>query len=97
MMGFDAFLDASRATLISGTLPTLNLSTKSHPSSGTCIFRDVILVSNYHSYKEKTIKLLPYHSFYGGHIPPRKNEPPFPAVHLKKIQNHQDLYLAALP
>ena len=34
-----------------------------------CIFPDVILVSNYHSYKEKTIKLLPYHSFYGGHIP----------------------------
>ena len=77
MMDFDAFLDASRATLISGTLPTLNLSTKSHPSSGTCIFRDVILVSNYHSYKEKTIKLLLYHSFYGGHIPQEKVSPFF--------------------
>ena len=29
------------------------------------------------SQKEKTIKLLPYHSFYGGHVPPRKIEPPF--------------------
>ena len=28
------FLDASRATLIPGTLPTLNLPIKSHPSSG---------------------------------------------------------------
>ena len=44
---------------------------------GSCVFRDVILVSNYHSYKEKTIKLLPYNSFYGGHIPPRKVDPPF--------------------
>ena len=35
----------------------------------SCVFPDVILVSNYHSCKEKTIKLLPYHSFYGGHIP----------------------------
>ena len=28
------FLDASRATLIPGTLPTLNLPIKIHPSSG---------------------------------------------------------------
>ena len=62
-----------------------------------CIFPDVILVSNYHSYKEKTIKLLPYHSFYGGHIPPRKIKPPFLAVRLKKIQSHQDAHLAAFP
>ena len=34
-------------------------------------------LSNYYSYKEKTIKLLPYNSFYGGHIPPRKVDPPF--------------------
>ena len=68
MMDFDIFLDATRATLIPGTLPTLNLSTKSHPSSGTCVFPDVISVSIYHSYNRKTIKLLPYHSFYGGHI-----------------------------
>ena len=32
--------------------------------------------------KEKTIKLLPYHSFYVGQIPPRKIEPPFLAVRL---------------
>ena len=63
-MDFDTFLDATRATLFPGTLPTLNLPIKSHLSSGSCVFRDVILVLNYHSYKEKT-KLLPYHSFYG--------------------------------
>ena len=85
MMDFDTFLDATRATLFPGTLPTLNLPIKSHLSSGSCVFRDVILVSNYHSYKEKTIKLLPYHSFYGGHIPLRKIKPPFLAVRLKKI------------
>ena len=33
MMDFDTFLDAARAILISGTLPTLNLPTKNHPSS----------------------------------------------------------------
>ena len=90
MMDFDAFLDATRATLISGTLPTLNLSIKSHPSSGTCVFPDVISVFNYNSYKEKTIKLLPYHSFYGDHIALRKIEPSFLAIHLKKIQTHKD-------
>ena len=81
----------------SGTLPTLNLSIKSHLSSGSCIFPDVISVSNYHSYIEKTIKLLPYHSFYGGQILPRKIEPPFLAVRLKEIQNHQDYHLAPFP
>ena len=86
MMDFDTFLDATRATLFPGTLPTLNLPTKSHLHQGSCVFPDVILVSNYHSYKEKTIKLLPYHSFYGGHIPPRKVEPPFLAVRLKKYK-----------
>ena len=34
MMDFDTFLDASRATLIPGALPTLNLPIKSHLSSG---------------------------------------------------------------
>ena len=34
MMDFDTFLDATRATLIPGRLPTLNLSMKSHLSSG---------------------------------------------------------------
>ena len=99
-MDFDTFLDATRATLFPGSLPTLNLPIKSHLSSGSqgsCVFRDVTLVSNYHSYKEKTIKLLPYHSFYEGHIPPRKVEPPFLAVHLKKIKSHQNPQLAAFP
>ena len=97
MMGFDTFLDATRSILFPGTLPTLNLPIKSHRSSGYCVFRDVILVSSCHSYKEKTIKLLPYHSFYGGHILPRKVEPPFLAVRLKKTQSHQDSPLAAFP
>ena len=77
MKDFDTFLDAARATLISGTLPTLNLLIKAILHQGSCVFPDVILVSNYHSYKGKTIKLLPYHSFYGGHIPPKKIEPLF--------------------
>ena len=33
MMDFDIFLDASRTTLIPGTLPTLNLPIKIYPSS----------------------------------------------------------------
>ena len=71
MMDFDA----TRATLFPGTLPTLNLPIKSRIAifhQGSCVCRDVILLSNYHSYKVKTIKLLPYNSFYGGHIPPRR-------------------------
>ena len=48
MIDFATFLDALRATLISGTLPTLNLPKKSYPSS---YISDVSLVSNYDSYK----------------------------------------------
>ena len=77
MMDFDTFLDATRATVILGTLPTLNVSIKSHPLLSSCVFPDLISVSNYHSYKEKTVKLLPYNSFYGGHTPTRKIELPF--------------------
>ena len=50
MMDFDTFLDATRTTVIPVTLPTLNVSIKSHPLSGSCVFPDVISVSNYHSY-----------------------------------------------
>ena len=35
----DELLDASRVTLIPGTLPTFNLPKKSHPSSGKQRFR----------------------------------------------------------
>ena len=42
-----------------------------------------------------TIKFLPYHSLYGGHIPLRKIEPSFLAVYLKKIQSRKDPHLAA--
>ena len=34
MMDFDAFLDAARAKLFPGTLPTLDLPIKRHLSSG---------------------------------------------------------------
>ena len=81
--------------LIPGTLPTLNLPIKSIPHQLSCVFPDVIFVSNYHSYKETTEKLVPYHIFYGDHIPPRKIETYFLTVHLKKIQGHQDVHLAA--
>ena len=77
MMYFDTFLDALRATLIPATLPALNLPKKAIFHQGSCVFLDVILVSNYHSYKEKTIKLLPYRSFYGVHIPQEKLSPLF--------------------
>ena len=50
---------------------------KSILHQGSCISLDVVLVSNYHSCKEKTIKLLPYHSFYEGHIPLKITEPLF--------------------
>ena len=86
---------ASRATLIPGTLPTLNLPIKIHPHQSSFVFPDVTIVSNYRSYREKTIKILPYHSFYEGHIPLRKIGPSFLAVHLKKIQSHKDPHLAA--
>ena len=42
MKDFDNFLDATRATFIPGTLPTLNLSIKSDPSSSTCVFPIII-------------------------------------------------------
>ena len=78
MMDFDTFLDATRTKLFPGTKPSF--------VRVAAFFVMCFLVSNYHSYKEKTIKLLPYHSFYGGHIPPRKVEPPFLAVRLKKYK-----------
>ena len=82
MMDFDTFYTS---------LPTLNLPIKIHPSSGYLrFFSDVVLVSSYHSYNEKTTQLLPYHSYYEGRIPLGKIEPPFLEVHLKKIQNHKD-------
>ena len=70
---------------------------KAIPHKGCCVFPDVILVPNYQSYKAKTIKPLPCYSFYGGHIPPRKIEPPFLTVRLNKMQKHQDAHLAAFP
>ena len=58
----------------------------------SCVFPEVILVSNCYTYKEKAIKLLPYHSFYGGHIPiviDAHVQLPLMAVRLKKIHSHQ--------
>ena len=51
------FLDASRVTLVTGTLPTLNPPKKAILHQGGSVFPDVILVSGYHRYKEKIIKL----------------------------------------
>ena len=64
MMDFDTFLNAATATLIPDTLPSLNLLVKAILHQGSCVFPDVILVSHYHSYKEKTIKLLSYHNLF---------------------------------
>ena len=44
---------------------------------GSCIFPDLILVINYHSYKEKTMQLLPYHSLSMEVTSPKKNWAPF--------------------
>ena len=68
--GFWYFFRCNKSSTLSwhtSNLESVNKKGILHQYS--CVFRDVILVSNYHSYKEKTIKLLPYHSFYGGHIP----------------------------
>ena len=46
MMDFDTFLDASKATLIPGTLPTLNLPIKNHPYQSSCVFPGVTFMSN---------------------------------------------------
>ena len=54
-------------------------------------------MSNYHSHKVKTVKLLLYHCLCGGHIPQRKIEPPFLAARLRKMQSDQDHHLAAFP
>ena len=87
MMDLDTFLDATRATFFPGTLPTLRLPKKAIFHQDSCVFCDASLVFSYHSCKEKTIKLLPYHSFYRGHITPspqkkrKKNvEHPFPGI-----------------
>ena len=69
-MDFDTFLRCDKSN---AQLAILNLSIKFHPSSGTCAFPHVISGSNYHSYEDEATKLLRYHSFYGGHIPPNKN------------------------
>ena len=74
MMDFDTFFRCYRSITHSWHTHISNFESvnKKSPSSGTCVFPEVTSVSNYHSYDEKTIKLLPYHSFYGGHTPPIK-------------------------
>ena len=98
LMNFDTFLDDIRAAHIPGTLPTLNLPMKGYPFIRVAaFFSDVILVLNFHNHKGKITKLLPYHSFFGGHPPPlpKKNWAPFSGMPHKKMQDHQDLHLAA--
>ena len=100
MMDFDTFFSSYKSST-QHSWHTSNFESANKKAilhQGRCVFPDVILVSNYHSYKKKTIKLLPYHSCYGGHIPPPTTiVSPFLAVHLKKIQSHQDHHLAAFP
>ena len=47
--------------IIPGTLLTLKLSIKNHPSSSYLFFSDVVLVSNYHGCKGEAIKLISYY------------------------------------
>ena len=83
-------MNFDRAAHIPGTLPTLNLPMKGHPLIRVAaFFSDVILVLNFHNHKGKIIKLLPYHSFFGGHPPPpppRKIGLPFLACHIRKCK-----------
>ena len=65
--------------IISGTLPTINLPIKSHPSSRKLFFPDVILVSNCHGCKGEAIKSIPY---YMRDVIYKTVEP----SHLKKLQ-----------
>ena len=85
MMDFDTFFRCFKSNTHSWY--TSNFKSANKEPSFIRVAAFVILVSNYYSYKEKTIKLLPYHSFYGGHIPPRKIESPFMAVHVKKYKS----------
>ena len=68
MMDLDTFLGALRATLIPG---------KAILHQGSWVFPDVILASNYHTYKEKTKNY--YHTTVSLEVifPPRKIEPLF--------------------
>ena len=99
MMDFDNFFRCYKSNTLSWHTSKLEYANKkpSFIRVASCVFPDVNLVSNYHIYKEKRTKLLPYHSFYGCHIPPRNVKPPFVAVLLRKIQNHQHPQLAAFP
>ena len=89
MIDFDTFFRCYKSNTHFWHTSNFQSSKKAILHWGSCVFPDVILVSNYRSYKEKTIKLLPYHSFYGGHIPPRKTEPLFLAVRLKKNKKNK--------
>ena len=89
MMDFDTFLRCFKSNAYSWYTSNFESANK-EPSF-------ISLVSNYHSYKETTKKLLPYHSFYGGHIPPRKIEPHFLTVRLKKNTKPPGYPLTSIP
>ena len=73
MMDFDTFFSSYKSSTQSWHTSNFeSANKKAILHQGRCVFPDVILVSNYHSYKKKTIKLLPYHSCYGAHIPPQQ-------------------------
>ena len=79
-------LDTTRTTfIIRGTLPTLNLSIKSHPSWGSCAFPYVISVSNCVVTKKRQWNY--YHNIVSMEIAsPKKNWVPFLAVGHKKYK-----------
>ena len=78
MMDFDTFFRCYKSNTHSWH--TSNFESANKRLSFVRVAPDVILVSNYHSYKEKTVKLLPYHSVYEGQIHPIKVESLFLAV-----------------
>ena len=88
MMDFDTFFRCYKSNTLSWHTSKLESANKkaSFIRVTSCVFPDVNLVSNYHIYKEKAIKLLPYHSFYGCHIPRRKVKPPFGQYASKKYK-----------
>ena len=66
MMDFDTFLTCFKSNTHSWYTPNFKSAKKAILHQCSCVFPDAILGSSYQSYKEKTIKFLPYHSFCGG-------------------------------
>ena len=70
--------------IIPGTLPTLKLPIKCHPSLRQLLFSEVNLVSNYHCRKGEALKSIPYYMI---DIIYKTLKP----LHLKKLQITQNI------